>query len=48
MVPFSKIFDYNLRSDYQKNFLWVGRRKELIFFYVPKNDEKRIQEEKGQ
>ena len=34
-----------LRRDHQKNFLWasclwVGRRKEPILGYVPKNDEK--------
>ena len=38
-------FDFNLRRDHQKNFLlasrlWVGRRKEPILGYVPKNYEK--------
>ena len=39
-------FDFNLRRDHQKNFLWasrlwVGRRKEPILGNVPKNDEKK-------
>ena len=46
-------FDFNLRSDHEKNFLWasrlwVGRRKEPILGYVLKNyNKKRIQEGKG-
>ena len=43
---------FNLRRDHQKNFLWasrlwVGRRKEPILGYVPKNDENRISSIKG-
>ena len=46
MASFSKTFDFNLRRDHQKNFLWasrlwVGRRKEPILGYVPKNEEKK-------
>ena len=44
-------FDFKIIRDHQKNFLWasrlwVGRRKEPILDYVPKNDKKRIQEVK--
>ena len=43
---FDQNFNFNLRSDPQKNFLWasrlwVGRQKELILSYVAKNDEKK-------
>ena len=46
MVTFTKNFDFNLRRDYQKKFLWasrlwVGRRKEPISGYVPKNNEEK-------
>ena len=46
MASFSKTFDFNLRRDHQKNFLWasrlwVGRRKEPVLGYVPKNDDKK-------
>ena len=39
-------FDFNMRRDHQKNFLWasrlwVGGRKELILGYVPKNYERK-------
>ena len=52
MASFSKTFDFNFRRDHQKNFLWasrlwVGRRKELILGYVPKNDEKKNSGGKG-
>ena len=52
MASFSKTFDFNLRRDHQKNFLWasrlwVGRRKEPILGYVPKNDEKKNSGGKG-
>ena len=41
-----------LRRDHQKNFLWasrlwVGRQKEPILGYVPKNDEKNNSVHKG-
>ena len=44
-VPFHRNFNSILRRDHQTNFLWasrlwVGRRKEPILGYVPKNDEK--------
>ena len=44
-VPFHWNFNSILRRDHLKNFLlpsrlWVGRRKEPILGYVPKNDEK--------
>ena len=47
MVTFTKSYDFNLRKDHQKIFLWasrlwVGRRKGPILGYIPKNDEKRI------
>ena len=43
---FDQNFNFNLRRNHQKNFLWashlwVGRRKEPILGYVPKNDEKK-------
>ena len=46
MASLSKNFDFNLRRDHQKNFLWasrlwVGRRKEPILGYVPKTTKKR-------
>ena len=52
MASFSKTFDFNFRRDHQKNFLWasrlwVGRRKEPIVGYVPKNDEKKNSGGKG-
>ena len=52
MVTFTKNFDFNLRRDRQKNFLWasrlwVGRRKEPILGYVPKKDEKKNSGGKG-
>ena len=54
MASFSKTFYLNLRRDHQKNSyerresrLWVGRQKEPILGYVPKNDKKKIQEVKG-
>ena len=52
IVPFSRNFDFNLRSDYQKNFLWasrlwVGRQKEPILGYVSKNDENKNSGLKG-
>ena len=45
-------FNSILRRDHQKNFLWasrlwVGRRKEPILGYVPKNDEKKNSVHKG-
>ena len=45
-------FDFNLRRDHQKNFiwasrLWVGTRKQPILGHVPKNDEKRNSVHKG-
>ena len=51
-VPFHRNFNSILRRYIQKNFLWasrlwVGRRKEPILGYVPKNDEKRIWSIKG-
>ena len=51
-VPFHWIFNSILRRDHQKNFLWasriwVGRRKEPILCYVPKNDEKKNLAHKG-
>ena len=52
MASLSKNFDFNLRRDHQKNFLWasrlwVGRRKEPILGYVPKNYEKENSGSKG-
>ena len=52
MASFSKFFDFNLRRDHQKKFLWasrlwVGRRKEPILGYVSKNDEKNNSGGKG-
>ena len=41
MAPFTKI------SIFYKNFLWVGRRKEPILGYVPKNNEKKNSVHKG-
>ena len=43
---FDQNFNFILRRDHQKNFLWssclwIGRRKQLILGYVPKNDEKK-------
>ena len=45
-LPAVPKFWFNLRRDHQKNFLWVswlwvGRRKEPILGYVPKNYERR-------
>ena len=45
-------FYFKIRRDHQKNFLWasrlwVGRRKEPILGYVPKNDEKKNSGSKG-
>ena len=40
MVTFTKNFDFNLRRDHQKNYLWLGRREEPILGSVTKNDEK--------
>ena len=50
--PFTEISILFLRRDHQKNFLWtsrlwVGRRKEPILGYVPKNDEKKNFVHKG-
>ena len=47
-VTFCQIFDFIIRRDHKKKFLWasrlwVGRPKEPILGYVPKNDEKKIQ-----
>ena len=39
--------DPKIRRDHQKNFLWVGRRKEPVLDYVPKNDEKKNLVSKG-
>ena len=52
MASLSKTFDFNLRRDHQKNFLWasrlwVSRRKEPILGYFPKNDEKKNSGGKG-
>ena len=49
MASLSKNFDFNLRRDHQKNFLWasrlwVGRRKDPILGYVAKNYEKEKRE----
>ena len=51
-VPFHRNFNSILRRDHQINFqwawrLWVGRRKEPILGYVPKNDEKKNLVHKG-
>ena len=51
-VPFHLNVNSILRRDHQKNFLWasrlwVGRRKEPILGYVPKNDEKKNVVHKG-
>ena len=51
-VLFHWNFNSILRSDHQKNILcasrlWVGRRKEPILGYVPKNDEKKNLVHKG-
>ena len=51
-VPFHWNFNSILRRDHQKIFLWasrlwVGRRKEPILGYVPKNDEKNNLVHKG-
>ena len=45
MCPFSPKFQFYFKKGSSKNFLWasrlwVGRRKEPILGYVPKNDEK--------
>ena len=45
-VLYCQNFNFEIRRDHQKNFLWasrlwVGRRKEPILGYVPKNDEKK-------
>ena len=44
-VTYCQNFDFKIRRDHEKNFLWasrlwVGRRKEPILDYIPKNDEK--------
>ena len=49
---FDQNFNFNLRRDHQKIFLWasclwVGRRKEPILGYVPKNDDKKNLVHKG-
>ena len=51
-VTYCQNFDFKKRRDHQKNFLWatrlwVGRRKEPILDYGPKNEKKRIQAVKG-
>ena len=52
MVPFSEIFDFNLRRDHKKisyerrNYESVDGKR-VFLAYVPKNDEKIIQDEKG-
>ena len=51
-VPFHWNFNSILRRDHQKNFLWasrlwIGRRREPILGYVPKNDEKKNLVHKG-
>ena len=49
MAPFSKNVDYNLRRDHPK-ISYERRDYESVdekSLYVPKNDEKRIQDEKG-
>ena len=51
-TTFDQNFDFNLRRDHQKKFLWtsrlwVGRRKEHILGNVPKNDEKKNSVNKG-
>ena len=48
----AKFFILNKEGIIEKNFLWasrlwVGRRKEPILGYVPKNDKKRIHAFKG-
>ena len=45
-VTYCQNFDFKIRRDHQKNFiwalwLWVGRWKEPILDYVPKNDKKK-------
>ena len=45
-VRLTKIYNFNLRRDLQKNFLWashlwVGRWKEPLLSYVTRNDEKK-------
>ena len=52
MASLSKNIDFNLRRDHRKKFLWssrlgVGRRKEPILGYVPKNYEKENSGSKG-
>ena len=51
-VTYCQNFDFKIRRDHQKNFLWalrlwVGRRKEPILDYVPKKRQKNIQAVKG-
>ena len=51
-VTYCQNFDFKKRRDHQTNFLWalrlwVGRRKEPILDYVPKNDKKNISGSKG-
>ena len=51
-VTYCQNFDFKIRRDHQKNFLSasrlrVGRRKEPIIGYVPKNDEKNNSGNKG-
>ena len=51
-VPFHRNFNSIFKKGHSKNFLWasrlwVGRRKEPILGYVPKNDEKWIWSIKG-
>ena len=46
-VTYCQNFDFKIRGDHQKNSLWtsrlwVGRWKEPILGYLPKNDEKII------
>ena len=49
---FDQNFNFILRREHQKNFLWssrlwVGRWKDLILGYVPKKDEKKNLVHKG-
>ena len=51
-VTYCLNFDFKIRRDHQKNFLWtsrlwVSRRKEPILGYVPKNDENKNSGSKG-
>ena len=51
-VAIEKNFNFEIRRDHQKNFLWasrlwVSRRKEPILSYAPKNNEKKNSGSKG-